>query len=60
MKLKDFIFMNQNTNVIWEINDNTYNDINKIPESTLESCITNWFVEQLEGIIVVKTEYGDK
>lgn len=59
MTVKEFISSNQNTNVKWKVNGILIDDINTISDDIMNQTVSNWTVNQLEGVIVLTTSYRD-
>lgn len=57
--VKEFILTNKNSNVKWKIDGNIFTNVGLIPNDLFEKHVFDWTVNQLEGIIEIKTEYHE-
>ena len=58
MSVKNFIEMNKNTNVKWKIDGKLFQEVYAIPDNLLNKYVSNWMVNQWEGIIEITTEFN--
>jgi len=57
MNVKNFIEMNKNTSVKWKIDGRLFQEVYAIPDDLLNKYVSDWMVNQWEGIIEITTKY---
>jgi len=57
MNVRNFIEMNKNTSVKWKIDGRLFQEVYAIPDDLLNKYVSDWMVNQWEGIIEITTKY---